>query len=124
MPLKGVETVSKNLTRELKNIKSRTEAGLQAAGWLITAKSKEKTPVNTGNLKGSHYTATGKVAGRPTVEIGLTAVYAAKVHENLQPVNRKSKVGEPKFLEKAIHENTTKIVEIVRIHAGAQGRLL
>ena len=107
--VEGVETVLRNINRELNDIKGKTIAGLWEAGLQVEREAKLKAPVDTGNLKGSGYTRRMSDG----VEVGFTAKYAAWVHEmvdqKLKGNRRPSggnywEVGEPKFLEKALRE--------------------
>ena len=118
MPVFGGDKVEKNMNRAIKQLGKDIERGLDAAALFIQAETRKRTPVVTGNLKGSIYTAKGKtIRGFPVAEVGSTASYATAVHENLQPKERKSKVGGPKFLERAVNDNRRKIVEIVAKYA-------
>src|SRR5688572_31886572 len=113
--LVGLDKVMRNLDREVKGIVGASMAGLWDAGLQIQRASQKRVPVDTGNLKGSHYTRSGsqlmrleKKGNAPdpngsvppnTIEIGATADYAMAVHENME---RNYRVGGPKFLERAI----------------------
>ena len=108
------DAVIKNLNKEIQKIKGRTKVGMEVAARLVMHRSREKTPVDTGNLKGGHYVATGTVNGGPVAEVGVTADYAVPVHEILE---NKHPVGQAKFLEAAVHESQTAILDIVRRRA-------
>jgi hypothetical protein len=73
--------------------------------------SKKLTPVDTGNLKGSHYVKMEEsAAGNPVARIGCTAEYAIYVHENLEAHHP---TGQAKFLETAFKLMSKKAIEIV-----------
>lgn len=131
MNVSGLDEALANMNREIDAIEGRTMGGLFEAGLEIQAASQKKTPVDTGNLKGSAYTR----RGRKGVEIGYTAAYAASVHEMVeQKLKGEQRAdfgatssgvgfgggsgkgtywssGEPKFLEKGVNE--TDVVRIV-----------
>lgn len=107
MKVFGTENVLKNLNKEIRAVQGRTEAGLKTAGLLVQRESQKKVPIDTGNLKASAYTQ-NKGAG---VEVGFTADYAIYVHENEEAYHAR---GEAKFLEKALIENKSKILEIIQ----------
>ena len=108
--LKGTKTVLANLGKQLKSIKGKTSKGLNVAAALVKARSISKTPVDTGNLKSSHYInfATPEHLG---IEVGCTAYYAIYVHENLEAAHP---TGQAKFLQAAIEESQYDIVEVVK----------
>ena len=110
----GGKNFLKNLDRAIKDIRGRTAEGMLAAGILIEAESKERTPVDEGNLKASHYYAKGGSFIAPIVQIGAgvgyTANYAVYVHEDL---NARHTVGQAKFLESAVYDNREKILEVI-----------
>ena len=76
----------------------------------VIAAAKEKTPVDTGVLRGSGTVLPPKVSGtQVTVESGFggaAAGYAVAVHERL---GTHHPVGEAKFLERAFLERAPKI---------------
>ena len=164
----GIDTILRNLNKEVKKIEGRTLAGLIiAAQDPIRREAQQESPVVTGNLKGSAYVvaSNGKVlAGKnpefkgegadeaamqhskelikqagivrrmkePTVGIGFSALYAARVHENpragktgqgltagLTGSGQKStrilssEVGKWKFLEDPLKRNVKRILQIV-----------
>ena len=155
---KGLDEVLKNLNKEIGKIEGDVQKGLTLGMLVVKGKSMASTPVDTGNLKGSHYLVSrggvmdqtagsdfstqddsgkkvaaehsGKVDAAksrvkrkkdPFVEIGCTAFYAEKVHEDLQASHMKSdkegnpiQVGKAKFLEDAIKENQQLILDTVR----------
>ena len=133
----GLDKVIANLNKEIAKIKGASMAGLWDVGLQVQASSQKRCPVDTGNLKASHYTRRGMMDqrlkptlvrldeshkftmpnGRPpseTVEIGATAEYAMSVHENMEANYR---VGGPKFLERAIADNQSRILQIIKARA-------
>jgi hypothetical protein len=133
--VKGLDTVMRNLNREVKGIKGRTLAGLYEAGLKVQASAQRRVPVDTGNLKASAYTRKDP-GGQPQVEVGFTAAYAVFVHENLEMklkgVPRTSGSGKgrywdpqgragPKFLQNAVSENVRNILAIVQKTAKVRG---
>lgn len=144
----GLDTILKNLNKEIAKIKGDVQKGLTLGALVVKGKSMTSTPVDTGNLKGSHYlvskdgamdqtagsdfstqddsgkkvaaehpgkvdAAKSRIKGKshPFVEIGCTAFYAEKVHEDLEA---KHVSGKAKFLEDAIKENQSLILDSVR----------
>jgi len=105
----GLDEVLDNLNRRVEEIEGATMAGLLEAGMKIQAASQKRTPVDTGNLKGSAYTRKAQ-GGALSVEIGYTANYAVNVHE----IDMPHAVGQWKFLESALRENEDAIVDIVQ----------
>jgi len=125
--VRGMDTVKRNLNREIGAIKKRLAGGLFAGGLIIEGESKRRVPVELGNLRASGYTQR-KSADGLTVEVGYEAAYAPFVHENLemklagQP--RPSGLGrywgpqgEAKFLENAANEKADDVVAAVARHA-------
>lgn len=107
---KGNDKVLKNLNTWIRNQRGLTVQGIADALSLIQRKAIRKTPIDTGNLRGSFYRETGKIGTRPVGEIGNNAEYAIYVHENLENHHPK---GEAKFLENAILENISDITRII-----------
>lgn len=100
MKVTGEKEVLGKLNREIQNIRGRTMAGVIAAGQRVQKTAVKKTPVDTGNLRGSRYVKPLLMnRNKPAVEVGNNAEYAIYVHENLEANHP---VGEAKFLEKAI----------------------
>lgn len=105
------QKVLENLNKFISATRGRTQAGIMAALLLVQESAISRTPLDTGNLRGSFYkkplvTTSDKPAG----EIGNTAEYAIHVHENL---DSRHPIGESKFLEKAILDNTGAILDII-----------
>ena len=111
MSVQGLDEVLKNLNREIKEIEGATLSGLWDAGLQIQRVSQSRTPVDTGNLKGSAYTRRTSDDG---VEIGYTANYAIYVHENMEAAHTN---GQAKFLESALRDNQRNIIKIIERRA-------
>lgn len=130
----GLSLVMAKLNKEIEGIKGATLGGLYASGMIVKKESMKKTPVDTGNLKGSCYIDTSSRIGagqsstfRPMVFVGYTAVYAFRVHENIEQAwkgrprisgTKKGTYwdsGEPKFLEKAVLENRKEVIRQIKM---------
>jgi hypothetical protein len=103
----------RRFAEEVRAIRGRNIAGLAEAAALIKQESQKKTPVDHGNLKASHYIATGGTVEEPQAQVYLTADYAVYVHENMESYHP---IGEAKFLQNAVLENRADILEIIRSH--------
>jgi hypothetical protein len=104
------QKVLENLNKSIFQIKGRTQAGIMAALLHIEQAAIAKTPVDTGNLRNSFYRKALTFKDFPSGEIGNTAKYALYVHENLKS---RHAVGEAKYLENAIIENSRAILDII-----------
>lgn len=125
----GIDEALADIDDTISNIKDVSRAGLWDAGLQVinSAQKRLKPSVITGNLRASAYVRNSKTTSRPDqqhldtqksdpipsdpitdigVEMGLTALYALYVHENM---NGRS----PKFLENAIAENKDRIIKII-----------
>lgn len=99
--VKGLKGVEDKLKKALADLEKAAGVGLYAVGNNMVAESMERTPVDVGNLRGSHYVTHPEKQGRITVEIGVGTTaesYAVEQHENLS----QHAEGEAKFLEKGI----------------------
>lgn len=105
------QDIIKNLNKEIKRIRGATKEGLLLSAHLIKGESMARTPVDTGNLKGGHYVATGMDGNRIVAEIGMMAEYAIYVHENLVNFHP---VGEAKFLANAVRAKATEVIKILQ----------
>lgn len=143
-----IEALIKRFNDEIKAIGKDAQKGLILGGLKMKGDSMKMTPVDTGNLRGSHYMVSGvgtdsdagmeegfdvsddsgrRVAAEhsghvsqakanaarlvPFIEVGCTAFYAEKVHEDLEA---KHTTGNAKFLELAFRDNAPKILELVK----------
>jgi hypothetical protein len=104
--------ILRNLNKEIRRIKGVVPAGLRLAALLVKAESQKRTPVDTGNLRGSHYTRVDKIGSSQHVaEVGVTAEYGIYVHEDLTVYHP---TGEAKFLERAVGAKAPEVLEILR----------
>lgn len=107
----GERKVLANLNKAILKIKGRTQAGIMDALAFVQEKADEKTPLKTGNLRGSYVTEQLVLKkDLPAGRIINTAEYALWVHEILE---NEHTIGEPRFLENAFLENTDKILSII-----------
>jgi len=109
----GTDEVLANLNKEILGIQNRTRAGMREAALIVRRRSQELTPVDTGNLKSSHYTEAFDTPRGPGAEIGCTAAYAPFVHE----IDKNYTVGQWKFLETALKEKGKEILEVIKKRA-------
>lgn len=109
--LKGTKKVLKELNKEIKAIKGKTKIGMITALLFIKGQSIIRTPIDTGNLRLSHFTDVKVMKDKIVGIIGASAEYAIYVHENLES---KHTIGEAKFLELAIVESRNIILKIIR----------
>jgi len=109
--ISGSKAVLKNLHKEIARIKGATPAGLRLAAIIIKIESMKRTPVDTGDLRGSHYVAIDPSPRRTVAEVGVMQDYGIYVHENLS-VNHPT--GEAKFLEKAVGAKAREAAEAIR----------
>lgn len=140
----------KNVNRNLKRLDERTKAGVRRglikAGFLIKGTSQNLTPVDTSNLKASHYVLWQGAAITPAAWKGedreviqrLKESQAQAYSEGLQKVGPFNivvgvsayyavyvhedlqafhKVGTAKFLQKAVDQNRSMILRIVQREA-------
>ena len=107
MAVKGGKIILHNMGKLNEALRKATQVELMEAGAFIEGKSKDTTPVRSGNLKSSHYNDPIGTEKNPGVEIGLHANYAPFVHEN---VNANFTTGRAKFLQLAVYENVDKII--------------
>ena len=77
--------------------------------------SKELTPLDEGNLRGSTEVLVEEVNGNVIGEIILVAEYAIPVHENLNAFHLPP--TKAKFLEDAVNEMTPNLVARVKAEA-------
>lgn len=111
MIMAGKQEYDANLKKALADMKSRAKKGMFLAVALVKRESQKRTPVDEGNLKGSHYTSVQTDSDGVKGEIGLTADYAIYVHEDLEAFHP---TGEAKFLENAVKENEHSIITLIQ----------
>lgn len=114
MKVKGLDSVLRNLNKEISNIEGDTYTGLRKAALFIENESNEKVPQDKGVLINSSFSGVGFSLGKIVARVGYTAKYAPYVHEMPASFNF-TKIGTgPKFLEKAVKNNTKAILNIVK----------
>jgi hypothetical protein len=119
-PMEGVDTVLKNLRREIKAIEGRiTRQGLAKAGIIIRRSAIRMTPVDTGNLRSSFFTRPFTRFNRPSLVLGYAAKYAAIVHERThtksgEPLTFNKKTAQPKFLEEALRRTQKRVLKALQ----------
>lgn len=113
----GIPQVVRNIERAIAGIETRSKAAMQEVGLVVKADALKRTPVDTGHLRGSAYIQVTSNRGQSVVEVGYTAAYAPYVHE----INKNYRIGSWKFLEFALRDNESKIVEIIKNRAQIQG---
>lgn len=106
----GTADVVRNLNAAIGRITGRTEASVLKAADLISRRAGEKTPVDTGNLKGGRTVTSVGTETHPEAAVSYHAEYAPYVHENLEAHHP---VGSAKFLELAVAESQDDVVRII-----------
>ena len=77
----------------------------------IIGDAQQITPVDKGVLQGSGTTTPAEYSdGKISKELGFNTDYAAAVHENLEAKHR---VGEAKYLEKAMSADAPKVLAYI-----------
>jgi len=106
----GEKQILRNLERVAAKMKRNLRPAMVSALALIQKESMKRTPVDTGNLMGSHRSRVTE-SGRKTIgTIYLTTAYALFVHEARKSVKFKSPWPRGrKFLERAIVDNLPEI---------------
>ena len=102
-----------NLNREIGKIEGDISRGLKAAMIFIIGEAIEITPKEHGVLRGSAFNS---VEGQKA-RVGFTAIYAPFVHEMPTTNNFTTPDTGPKFLQRAIFENTKTIINIIKRRA-------
>lgn len=102
--VENIEEVQRFLESRPKKTREELNRAIEKTARLVQGEAMRKTPVDTGRLKRSITSKTfkSKLAG----EVFTAVRYAIPVHENLRARHR---VGEAKYLEKAIKQSVPKI---------------
>ncbi len=108
--MRGEREAMKNLNREIGKIEGDISRGLKAAMVFIVGEAIEITPKEHGVLRGSAFTSVDD----QTARVGFTAKYAPFVHEMPKTNNFTTPDTGPKFLQRAIFENTKTILAIIK----------
>jgi hypothetical protein len=111
MALTGLNEVMRNLNREIQNIEGDIDDGLLAAAIFVEGESNEIVPHDTGNLLNSSFHRVNRQTHTATV--GYTSRYAPYVHEMPRTFNYTKPGTGPKFLQRSIAENQTRILSII-----------
>ena len=126
--LKGIETVTAGLNKELGQLTIRGVNGMRRAVILIRG-SMETTPplvplgksrkgYTGGHLRASWFQEfiSNAAKGQVGVVFGFTANYAVYVHEMVGEQIKWSRAGSgPKFLESAVKRNSKEIVRLIAL---------
>jgi hypothetical protein len=123
----GIDQVMANLNKEIAGIENRSMGGLLEGGLTVQGTSQRRVPVEYGNVRGSAYTRKAQ-DGSLAVDVGYTAAHAVFLHENMeQKLKGKPRPsglgvywgpnGQPKFLESAARDESSRVVASVRKHA-------
>lgn len=112
--IRGVRSTIRGLNREIGKIKGRTSEGLLAAALFVEGESNENVPQKKGVLINSSFTSVGAIGGKPTARAGYTAKYAPHVHEMPESNNFTKPGTGPKFLQNAVVQNPSEILNIIR----------
>ena len=107
----GANEALGRLNREIRKLQRNTKKGLGVAATMVKGRSQVRTPVDTGNLKASHYVTFGGSNKNPIAEVGTTAWYSVYVHEMIHIGHV---IGEAKFLENAIRASHDDILRVIR----------
>ena len=103
-----------NLPQVMGMFEQNKRKALDAVGLDTSGRAKEITPVDTGRLRSSLTWQRNDTS----VDIGTNVEYAIFVHEDLDAFHR---VGEAKFLTKAVQRNEGRIRDLIR--RGMEGKL-
>ncbi len=114
--IEGLDTVLRNLNREISKIKGKTKIGIIKATLLVKREAMKITPVDTGNLVNSAFSNVVVKGNNIVGTIGFQAAYAAAVHEMVEATFKKPK-AEAKFLETPLKKNAKKILSIIKKEA-------
>lgn len=104
--VKGADAIKAKLQRMARMIPNEVARALYEEAGIEAKESQRRTPVDTGELRGSHLVKKPEISGRNitvVIEVGGPAApYAWHVHENLEAYH---KVGRSKYLESTILES-------------------
>lgn len=109
--LEGFIELTNKLNKSVSQISDTVQSALLDCGNDLQQKAQDLTPVRTGALKASAFTEADKQGKNPSVIVGFEEEYAIYVHENLEAHHD---VGQAKFLEQPLKENSDKYVGHVR----------
>ena len=132
--LKGLIRAGTQIRRTAQKLCPVVTGNLKASAYIVTSRGSApagKTPTFKGDdaaQMSSNHSSTVQERrhairneDNPTVEVGFTAVYAARVHENPNTGQATypgaSEVGQWKFLEEALKQNEIYVVDVIRREA-------
>ena len=113
----GINKIMKNLNREIKKIKGRTQAGVTAAAMHLRRESVKLVPIVTGNLRNSVFVtwpkgqsrSSRKLKGKPSEVAELESDIQATIGASKSAVNRSAdpvaEVGYGAVYAMSVHEN-------------------
>lgn len=113
--IKGIETVRRNLNRQIGKRRIASMKGLLLAAAYIRQDMEQTPPlipVDTGNLRASWFVKPGYVPNHPFVEMGFSASYAIFVHEVQWKQGKRPGSG-PRFFQSALNRNRRKVTKII-----------
>lgn len=109
----GLSDALLKLKAGVAKIQRKTDQGLIKAGLLLLREAVVRTPVEFGYLRNSAKCTWEEQSQGVRVAVSYSAYYAIFVHE--RPANHP--VGDWKFLERAILENSDELLRIIRQEA-------
>lgn len=114
--LKGLDTVLRNLNKEIKAIEGRSVKGMGLAVMAIHNDTETVHPLvpvgETGNLHNSWFNEPLMLASGPAVIFGYSANYAAYVHEMLGAHFQRPGAG-PKWFQSHIRRTKERTLRII-----------
>ena len=103
----GINEAVSRLNRIILETEGNTEDAIKDIALDLIGKSKERAPVDTGDLRGSGFV---DIQGTSAI-VGFTEIYALNQHEDL---NFNHSDGEAKFLENPLKENIDNYIQHIR----------
>ena len=107
----GGRRVKRNTAKAVDRIQRNLAVEMRKAGHYIVGQAIPMTPKDEGNLRNSFHVDVEGSRRTPVLIVRNNAEYATPVHENL---TANFTVGGPKFLERAVNMNISKIVNFLR----------
>lgn len=109
--LEGFVELTNKLNKSVSQISDTVQSALLDCGNDLQQKAVDITPIDTGALRASAFTEADRQGKNPSVIVGFEEEYAIYVHENLEAHHD---IGQAKFLEQPLKENSDKYVKYVR----------
>lgn len=110
LDIEGAAEVKKNLEKLALKFPDAVGAALYEEGLEVQRLSVLRTPVDTGRLRASAYTAPPVNDGGPVVKVAYGTDYSLYVHERTEAHHE---TGQSKFLESAANERASGFAERV-----------